>query len=236
MLIDFHTHAFAPSLAPRALSALSATSCTRPVLDGTVDALLASMRSAGVDRSVICPIATKPSQFDPILRWALAVRAALPDALTPLLSVHPDDPEALAHIDTAAALGFPGLKFHPYYQNFAVDAPRLFPLYDRMAARGLFAVFHSGYDIGFPFVDISSPARLARVLDAFPTLRVVATHLGGWHDWLNVSRHLLGRDVWIETSYSLSELSPAVARSMLLSHRPDRLLFGTYSPWKSHSA
>ncbi len=236
MIVDFHTHAFADSLAPRAIAALAAAACTRPAADGTVAGLLASMRAAGVDRSVVCPIATKPAQFAPILRWALAVREAHPDALVPLLSVHPDDPEALAHVDTAASLGFPGLKFHPYYQNFAVDDPRLYPIYDRMAARGLFAVFHSGYDIGFPFADISSPARLARVLDTFPTLHVVATHLGGWYDWLNVARHLLGRDVWIETSMSLADLSPAVARAMLLAHRPDRLLFGTDSPWRSPAA
>lgn len=233
MLVDFHTHAFADALAPRAIAALSASSCTRPVGDGTVAALLASMRAAGVDRSVVCPIATKPSQFDGILRWALSVREAHPDALVPLLSVHPGDPDALARVDTAADLGFPGLKFHPYYQDFAVDDPRLFPLYERMAARGLFAVFHSGYDIGFPFEPVSSPARLARVLDAFPALRVVATHLGGWQDWFDVSRHLLGRDVWIETSMSLAELSPAVARAMLLAHRPDRLLFGTDFPWRT---
>lgn len=232
MLVDFHTHAFADALAPRALAALSASSCTRPAVGGTVAGLLASMGAAGVDRSVVLSIATKPTQFDAILRWGLAVRDAHP-ALVPLASVHPGDPDALAHVDAAADAGFPGLKFHPYYQRFAVDDPRLFPLYERMAARRLFAIFHSGYDIGFPFDPISSPARLARVLDAFPTLRVVASHLGGWQDWLEVARHLVGRDVYLETSYSLSELSPADARRILLAHRPDRLLFGTDSPWRS---
>ncbi|MBR6021795.1 MAG: amidohydrolase family protein [Kiritimatiellae bacterium] len=232
MLVDFHTHAFADALAPRAIAALSASSCTRPAIGGTVADLLASMRAAGVDRSVVLSIATKPSQFDAILRWGLAVRDAHP-SLFPLASVHPDDPDALAHVDAAADAGFPGLKFHPYYQKFAVDEPRLFPLYERMAARRLFAIFHSGYDIGFPFEPLSSPSRLARVLDAVPALRVVASHLGGWNDWLEVARRLVGRDVYLETSYSLSELPPAVARRILLAHRPDRILFGTDSPWRA---
>jgi len=234
VLVDFHAHAFADALAPRAIAALSAASCLRPATGGSVAELLASMRAAGVDRAVVLSIATKPAQFDPIFRWALAVRAAHPE-LEPFLSVHPDDPDALARVDAAADAGFRGLKFHPYYQNFAVDDPRLFPLYERMAARRLVALFHAGYDIGFPFVPLASPRRIARVLDAVPALRVVAAHLGGWFDWDSAARHLLGRDVWIETSNSLHELSPAVARAMILAHRPDRLLFGTDSPWRPHA-
>lgn len=236
MLVDFHTHAFADALAPRAIEALSRGSCLRPAGSGTVADLLASMDAAGVDMSVVCPIATKPAQFEGILRWALAVREAHGGRLVPLASVHPDDPDATAHVDAAAGAGFPGLKFHPYYQGFAVDEPRMLPLYRRMAERGLFAVFHSGYDIGFPFVPLSSPERLARVLDAVPDLRVVATHFGGWLDWENARRFLFGRDVWIETSLALAELTPAVARAMALSHRPDRLLFGTDSPWRAPAA
>ena len=43
-------------------------------LDGKVSSLLSSMDSCGIEKSVICNIATKPSQFDPILKWCKEIR------------------------------------------------------------------------------------------------------------------------------------------------------------------
>ncbi|MBN1422128.1 MAG: amidohydrolase, partial [Planctomycetes bacterium] len=73
MIIDAHTHAFPDPLAARALESLSANAGgIRPFHDGTVAGLIRSMDAAGVDRSVLCPIATRPDQQEGILRWVLA--------------------------------------------------------------------------------------------------------------------------------------------------------------------
>lgn len=234
MLIDFHTHAFEDTLAAKAIPFLEEEGHIQAATDGRTSSLIAAMDRAGIDRSVICPIATKPTHFDGIRRWARKVRTQEP-RLEMLLSVHPDDPEALAHIDQTAAEGFNGLKFHPYYQKFVLDDERLFPLYERIAARGLLAVFHTGFDMAYPPERICDPIRIRHVIDTFPTLKLVATHLGGWRDWENSRTYLIGRPVYIETSFCLHEMPPAEARAMILDHAPGYILFGTDSPWSDQT-
>ena len=67
-IIDFHAHAFPDAIAARAISHLEHGGGIKAFLDGTVSALLGSMDRAGIGTSVLCSIATKPEQFDSILK------------------------------------------------------------------------------------------------------------------------------------------------------------------------
>ena len=230
MIIDFHAHAFEDSLAAKAIPFLEKVGNIKAFLDGRIASLLADMDRAGIDRAVVCPIATKPSHFEGIRRWARAVRATYP-RIEMLLSIHPDDPDALAHADETAAEGFKGVKFHPYYQKFVLDDERLFPLYERLASHGLIAVFHTGFDMAYPPDRVANPLRARRVADAFPGFKLVVTHLGGWRDWEESRQHLIGQPIYVETSYCLHEMPADKARAMILAHPADRILFGTDSPW-----
>jgi predicted TIM-barrel fold metal-dependent hydrolase len=182
---------------------------------------------------VLCSIATKPAQFEPILRWSMAIRSP---RIVPLPSVHPADPDMLARLDAIHAAGFKGIKLHPYYQDFLLDDERLMPLYARLAERGLLLVCHTGFDVAFPRIRRCDPRRIRAVCDRVPTLKFVATHLGAWEDWDEVEKHLLGRDIFLEISYSLEVMPPDRARRLILAHPEDRVLFGTDSPWQDQSA
>ena len=59
---DFHTHAFTDKLAERAMAGLADTSGIVPATDGTLSGLKRLMEKRGVDRAMLLPIATKPSQ------------------------------------------------------------------------------------------------------------------------------------------------------------------------------
>jgi len=59
-IIDFHTHAFPDELAARAIPFLEEEGNVKAWLDGTAADLLRSMDRAGIERSVICSIATRP--------------------------------------------------------------------------------------------------------------------------------------------------------------------------------
>ena len=227
--IDFHTHAFPDALAPSAMSALLAEAPgIRAYLDGTIGALLRSMDTVGIDRSVVCCIATKATQFEPILQWCKATRS---DRLIPFPSVHPADPEMLAHIAEIKAQGFVGIKLHPFYQQFYALEDRMLPLYEEVSRQGLLLVMHTGYDIAFPRERRADPATVRRLTEWFPDLRFVATHLGAWQQWDEVERYLLGRDILMEISFGLQDLGPPAARQMLLDHPSECLLFGSDSPW-----
>lgn len=230
MIIDFHTHAFADALAEKAVSLLEQTGDIKAFLDGRVSSLCRRMAELDIDRSVLCPVATKPSQFAGIREWARDVRRTVPEVEV-LLSVHPDDSAILEHIDEAAAEGFRGFKFHSYYQQFTLTEPRMYPVYERLAAHGLLAVFHCGFDIGFPRDRVVEPRMIRRVADELPDLKFIATHFGGWQDWEESLKHLIGRPIYIETSMTLTEAPPALLRELVAGHPPDYVLFGTDSPW-----
>lgn len=227
-VIDFHTHAFPDQVAARAVPALEHAGQVKAFLDGRIASLLDSMDNAGVAQSVLCSIATKPGQFDAILNWSADIRS---DRIIPFLSVHPADPEALDRLSRVRAEGFKGIKLHPYYQEFLLDEERMWPYYERVCREGLIMVMHTGFDIGFPRDRIAEPARIARVIERLPDLKLITTHLGAWDEWNAVEELLIGRPLYMDISYSLDFMEPERARRMLSSHPPEYLLFGTDSPW-----
>jgi predicted TIM-barrel fold metal-dependent hydrolase len=233
-IIDFHTHAFPDALAPRAMKALlDEAPGIQAYLDGTVGDLLRSMDRTGIETSVVCCIATKPEQFEPILRWCQAIRC---ERLVPFPSVHPADPDAIARIRQVRMAGFPGLKLHPFYQSFYALEDRMLSFYDEVSRQGLLLVMHTGFDIAFPYERRADPPTLLEVTRAFPDLQLVATHLGAWRQWDEVRRYLLGQPIHIEISLAMEDLGATVSREMLLNHPQEYLLFGTDSPWSDQEA
>jgi predicted TIM-barrel fold metal-dependent hydrolase len=226
--VDFHVHAFPDELASRAVSRIEELSGITSVLRGNLGSLMASMDAAGIEQSVILSIATRPPQFSSILGWSRQIASS---RIIPFLSVSPADPQSRENVRIAAEEGFRGLKFHPYYQDFDLDDEAMDPVYGTMEERGLICVSHTGFDHAFPFVRRADPARILRVLNRFPRLNFVATHLGAWRDWELVEKQLPGANLWIDTSYSLEFMPPEDARRLILCFPPDRVLFGSDSPW-----
>lgn len=232
-VIDFHAHAFPDTLAGRAMPRLEEEAGVTACLDGKVSSLVASMDRAGIDLAVVASIATRPQQFQPILDWSKSIAG---DRLVPFASVHPADPQALDRIDALAGEGIRGIKLHPYYQGFLLDEERLFPLYERIQARGLVLLCHTGYDIAYARKPVADPPRIARVAEAFPGLKLVASHLGAWEDWDRVERCLVGRPVYLDVSYCHPRIPAGQARRILQRHPPELLLFGSDSPWGDQRA
>lgn len=235
MIIDVHTHTFPDALAARAVAALSATAGVPAHTDGTNAGLRASMARAGIDLSVIMPIATKPAQVRAINAWAAEVNA-VNDGLLAFGTLHPAQEDWRAEIDHLVADGIPGIKLHPDYQKFFVDDPALVPLFQGLADAGRLVLLHAGVDIGLPPPVHCPPDRLARLLDAVPELTVIAAHMGAYAQWDEVEQHLLGREVYLDTSYSLADLGPARMTALIQAHGAEKVLFGTDSPWTDQAA
>ncbi|MCD4823540.1 MAG: amidohydrolase family protein [Phycisphaerae bacterium] len=232
-VIDIHTHAFPDNIAPAAMEKLSAMGDWKPAGDGTIDGLLASMDQAGIDVSAVCAIATKPGQVKGIVKWQ---RKIFSDRITPFCSLHPKEKKPEKWIRRFADEGFPAIKLHPMYQDFIIDDEAMFGIYEAAAEHGLTVTFHCGRDIGFMgdhAADRASPRRVANVLDKFPGLRILCTHMGGWKMWQQVNQYLIGKDVYLETSFSLGYLPDEQLLDMIRSHSPDRICFGTDWPWRN---
>jgi uncharacterized protein len=232
-IVDFHAHAFPDALAERAIAHLEHGGSVKAFLDGKIASLLSSMDASGIETSVVCSIATKPEQFDPILRWSAQVAS---ERIVPLASIHPRDPDAVGKARRVAEAGLLGIKLHPYYQDFVLDDPAFKPLYRTLDELGLIVVCHTGFDFAFSRDRKADPTRIVHLLEQVPGLRFVATHMGAWDDWDEVERHLIGKPIFIDVSLSLDLIGRARARDMLLAHPADHVLFGTDSPWASQSA
>ena len=228
MILDFHAHAFPDAVAERAMPRLEAEGDIRAVLDGKVSSLLHSMDGAGITASVVASIATRPQHFEPILRWSAEIAS---DRIIPFPSVHPDDPRSADHVRLIRAQGFRGVKLHPYYQDFSLDDDRLLPIYEAVQDCGLVLLCHTGFDLAFPRERKCDPARILRVLELFPALRFVASHLGAWEDWDEAETRLVGKPIYMDLSFAIDGIGPARARELILRHPPGYMLFGTDSPW-----
>ena len=226
--IDIHTHAFPDEIAKRAIAKLEAEGNWQAVGDGTIAGLVQSMDAADIDISAVCAIATKPDQVKGIFKWCKAIRS---DRIEPLPSVHPQTPKAAKWLRRFAKEGFAGIKLHPMYQDFVVDDPAMDPILSAAAECGLFVEMHCGNDIAFPHDARAAPARVRRVIDRHPTLKLVCTHLGGWRAWDESAEHVLGTGAYVETSFSMPILGPERAAEMIRRHDPRRVLFGTDWPW-----
>lgn len=242
-VIDVHTHTFPDEIAARALEKLAgkAGNVIGPVGDGTGEGLLRHMQQDGVDRAVVCPIATKPSQFEGILAETLALRdgergESAATHLIPFASVHPDDEQRFAHLKQVADSGIRGVKLHPYYQPCVLDSPGMLEYFRCCRDLGLVVQCHCGFDIGFPPDPVCSPERVARVVGEVPGLAFIAAHLGGWHQWNGVAEHLLGKDVFLDTAVLPPDIEREDARKILREHPADKLLFATDWPWLTFSA
>ncbi len=240
MLIDVHVHTFPDDLAARALKKLveKTGNFIAPAGDGTITGLLDAMRCGRVDYAVVCPVATKPSQFEGILAEAIAIRdgergEAAARHLIPFASVHPLDEFRFQHLTQVAESGLRGIKLHPYYQSCVLDAPELLEYFRCCRDNNLVVQCHCGFDIGFPFEPVCGPERVARVLKEVPGLRFIAAHLGGWRQWGGASEQLLGKEAYLDTAVLEPYFEEETVKRLLREHPADKLLFATDWPWLS---
>ena len=172
-LIDIHSHVYPSGIAHKAAASIREFyELKTHEMSGTVEDLLKKGDQAGISRFVILPVAIKPEYTRHINEFILE-QAAQQDRFIGFGTVHAamENPEAEA--DFILQQGLHGIKMHPDTQQFAIDDPRLFPVYDRIQGK-LPVLFHMG-DTRY---DYSHPARLCRILREFPRLQVVPDNFG----------------------------------------------------------
>lgn len=229
MLIDFHTHAFPPQLAARALEKLSRDSGgLQPQTDGTVAGLKARMEADGVDLSVVHAIATNPKQMHKVNDYAFQMDRD--PQIVAFGSVHPDAPDALQELERIKAAGLKGVKLHPEFQGFYADDEKMKPIYRKISELGLITLFHAGEDYGYPPPYHAMPEHLKNALRWFDS-PVVAAHWGGIGCGAQVLDKLCGENIFFDLSYGYGAMAKPTAQAIVDRHGPERLLFGSDCPW-----
>lgn len=237
MLFDFHTHAFADAIAERAMASLLNTTKNSPetenmtaYTDGTISGLRCLMAEKSVDKALLLPIATKPTQQTTINNWAAAVMGG---DLYCCGTVHPDAENAVEEVERIKSLGLCGIKLHPEYQFFRPDDERLFPIYCKAAEMGLFVVFHAGWDpIGKDEI-LAPPRSFAYIAEKFPDLTIVAAHVGGMKLFDEVEDCLAGKfdNVYFDTGAVADYIKSEQLFRIIEKHGADKILFASDAPW-----
>ena len=110
MIIDFHTHVYPDKIASRTMEALqSHAPQVTAYTNGTVEGLRQSMRQAGIDYSVILPVATRKGQFDTVNRFARQINDTYDDLIS-FGGIHPDDDDIAGKLQFLRDSGFKGIK------------------------------------------------------------------------------------------------------------------------------
>lgn len=233
MLIDVHAHFFPDSIAEKAVELLIHNAKEEVKSYGyNMATLRKEMDEDGVSISINQPVATKPEQVTGINRKMIENNQQSDGRIICFGAMHPDfDKIGNIHeeLEFIAKSGIKGIKLHPDYMGFYPDEERVNKIYDACRKNNLVILFHAGVDLAYDDVH-STPQRFAEVLK-IKGLKLILAHMGGYRQWDDVMKYLIGKDVYFDTAYT-DEINDDLYRQMIKAHGPEKILFGTNFPWE----
>lgn len=236
MLIDFHVHTFPESIAEKTLQLLLGNMRDTYNIDqtlsygGTPHLLLESMKENDVDISVTMPIATKPSQYDSINKFA---RSITNNKIISFGAIHPRNTDIEYKICELKEQGFKGIKLHPDYQDTNADDDEFINLVKCATEKGMYVTIHAGHDTGIlpPFKgDIM---RIRKMLDKVDNSFIILAHMGGFNQWNEVEKYIINSKAYFDLSVVSRFMDINQYRRIIENHGADRILFGSDMPWES---
>ncbi len=222
---DTHAHIYPGKLAEKATASVGEFYHAKMENVGLPHVLLEKGKKAGVDRFLVCSVATKVSQVRSINEFIERKCKQYPEFVG-LAAWHQDVEDISAELDDIQSRGLRGIKLHPDFQEFYIDDPGMLPFYQEADRRGLPVLFHTG-DCR---TDFSSPRRLMNVLERIPDFTCIAAHLGGYTEWEEARQALHGTNVYVDTSSSLFALTKEQARGSIEHFGVEHTMFGTDFP------
>lgn len=246
MIIDFHTHTFPDKIAHMAIEKLKSASHTKAFTFGTENELSESMKSCGISKSVVLPVATNPEKIPHIND--ISAEKNKNGTLIYFGAMHPDFDDAKKEMKRLKSMGIKGIKLHPVYQDIDFDDIRTLRILEYAEENELITVTHAGLDVGFPGVERCTPEMIKNAVNEINPKRLVLAHMGGWKMWQKAAEMLCGKGLFIDTSFSIGKMVQETpyyseeelklldfeeAVKVIDAFGENNVLFGTDSPWSS---
>ena len=236
MLIDFHVHTFPEAIAEKTLAYLLGKMRDTYKINqkinygGTPKLLLENMKETGVDISVVMPIATKPSQYESINRFAKEITDG---KIISFGTIHPQDTDIEYKVRELQEMGFKGIKLHPDYQDTNADSDEFIHLVKYATEKGMYVTIHSGHDIGIPAPFKADLARIRPMLNKVDDSFVILAHMGAFNQWDDIEKYLINSKAYFDVSVISPYIDINQYKRIIENHGPDRILFGSDMPWES---
>lgn len=243
MIIDIHTHTFPEKIAESAIKHMEKdivkgqgfkVKCARiPTFQGLSD----STKKAGMDLSIVCPVATNVRQPEKINRLAAELNEKMDETrVFSFGAIHPECENYKEIIDEIVAMDLRGIKLHPDYQKMFFDDEKYIRVMDYAANKGLGIIVHAGEDVGLPDTIHCTPDMILNVWKHIQPEKLILAHMGGWRLWDEVEEKIVGLPLYLDTAVVLNskfpvKLSDEQFRRMVRNHGADKILYGTDSPW-----
>lgn len=243
MIIDIHTHTFPDKIADKTIAGME-----KEILKGqgfavkhervaTVLGLIDSTLSAGIDLSVVCPVATNIAQPEKINKMSAKYNEKSQDTKIFFFgAIHPDCENYKEIIDDIVAMDLKAIKLHPDYQKTYFDDEKYIRLMDYAANKGLGIIVHAGEDVGLPEKVHCTPDMVLNVWRHIQPEKLILAHMGGWRMWDEVEEKLIGLPFFMDTAVALNKKFPVKLSNeqflrMVRKHGSDKIIFGTDTPW-----
>ncbi len=254
MIIDIHTHTFPDKIAAGAVSHLQQSSHIALFSDGTEGGLGRNEKRAGVDLAVVQPVATNPDKVTRMNDYVFQTnRRTAETGVLSFGAMHPAFQGWEGELERLKGENVKGVKLHPPYAGIPIDDPRAIAILKKCRELGLVVLIHSGKDVGLPGADQALPVHIRRALDAAGPVKLIAAHMAGWACWEEAERLLADTGIYLDTAFSLGRITPApdgfpweekhlrmldnaAACHLIRAFGPERVLFGTDSPWGDPAA
>ncbi len=236
-VIDSHCHIFPDKIARKATDSIDIfyNMSESGVINGcgfvgTAKALINQCNETGVDECLVTSVATTPHHAQSINSFIASEVQLFPERFIGFGSLHPESENLEDDAKHIVELGLKGVKLHPDIQNFKVDSKEAFNIFDICNRNNLPVLVHTG-DSRY---DNSNPDRVERVLKAFPDLKIIGAHFGGWSVWEEATEKLSKyENFYVDTCSSFYALSRETARKIIDSYGSKKVIFGTDFPmWK----
>ncbi len=226
IIIDSHTHVWPDKVAEKAKDYLKQSFSMPISVIPTVSNLLRIMDENAISKSVIASVASRPDQVISINNWLFKTDRK---RFIPFASIHPFYDKWKEELKRIKDNAF-GIKFQPEFQDFYIDDEKIFPLYEHIQKLDIPVLFHCGTELSLPGVIHASPDKIIKITDKFPEMKFIGAHMGGFKIWDEVIEKLAGRNIYFDTSSSISYMKKQQLDMLMEKHSVDKILFGTDFP------
>ncbi len=249
MIIDSHVHVFSQKIIANVSkkSGMAAKLClqTEGAQSRCSTATLAEeIRAAGISFCLLLPTADMANVKK--VNTAFLRMAQENDFLYTAGTLHParkDNDKELLRLEAASVRA---LKFCSFSQGFSLEAPETLRLFDliqdhnRKSGKGFFVVMDTLYTAAAYFGTLpqntTTPALIGKIVRSYPGIRFVGAHMGGLDaPFDEIVGHLPpAENLYLDTSNAGHTLQEKEFVSLVQSHGPERILFGSDWPWFGH--